>query len=56
MATPSLPWYPKLQKLVAPTEGVANLVLIGIVIATILIIWKGDSVLKALWAVYLVSP
>jgi hypothetical protein len=56
MATPSLPWYPRLKQIIATTEGVANLVLIGIVIATLLILWKGDAVKKALWAVYLVSP
>jgi hypothetical protein len=56
MATPSLPWYPKLKKIVAPTEGVTNLVLIAIVIITLVILWKGDALKKALWAVYLVSP
>jgi hypothetical protein len=56
MATPSLPWYPKLKKIIAPTEGVTNLVLIGIIIITVLVLWKGDAIKKALWAVYLVSP
>jgi hypothetical protein len=56
MATPSLPWYPKLQKFLVPTEGAANLILIGVIVITVLVLWKGDSVKKALWAVYLVSP
>ena len=56
MSIPSLPWYSKLQKIVAPTEGVSTLVLIGIIAITIFVIWKGDAVKKALWAVYLVSP
>jgi hypothetical protein len=56
MAAPSLPWYPKLQKLLVPTEGAANLVLIGIIVVTLLVLWKGDAVKKVLWALYLVSP
>ena len=56
MSIPSLPWYSKLQKIVAPTEGMATLILIGIIAITVIVIWKGDAVKKGLWAVYLVSP
>jgi hypothetical protein len=56
VAIPSLPWYPALQRIVAPSEGVTNAVLVLMVLVTLLILWRGDAVVKAAWAVYWVSP
>lgn len=50
------PWYRSLRHLVAPTEKTANLVLLSLIIASVIILWKGDAVVKGLWVVYLVSP
>lgn len=56
MAVPKLPWYNKLESIVAPTEGAANLFLIIIIIACLVILLKGNAVAKAAFVVYLVSP
>lgn len=56
MATPSLPWYDDLKRIVAPTEGAANLALALIIVASIIILLRGDAVVKAAWVIYLVSP
>lgn len=56
MAIPELPWYSKLRAIVAPSESVSNVTLVIIAIVTLLILLKGDAVLKAAWAVYVVSP
>lgn len=56
MAIPELPWYGALKRVVAPTEAVSNAALIIIAIVTLLILIKGDAVVKAAWAVYVVSP
>lgn len=51
-----LPWYNKLKSVVAPTEGVSNMMIVGIIAISLFLLWKGDSVMKAAWVVYLVSP
>ena len=56
MAIPELPWYGTLRRVVAPTETVSNMALVIIAIVTLFILWRGDAVLKAAWAVYVVSP
>lgn len=56
MAIPALPWYGKLKEVVAPTEAVANVVLVAIILASVFLLIKGDSVQKAAWVVYVVSP
>ena len=56
MAVPKLPWYDKLEKIVAPTEGAANLALIALIVITAVILIWGKPIVKAAWAVYLVSP
>lgn len=56
MAVPRLPWYNKLEKIVAPTEGAANLALIIIIAITAVILIWGKPIMKAAWVVYLVSP
>lgn len=56
MATPGLPWYPKLQSIIAPTETASTIGLGVIIVLCLLVMWKGDAVAKALLLVYLVSP
>ena len=56
MAVPKLPWYSKLEKLVAPTEGAANLALIVLITISVVILIWGKPIIKAAWVVYLVSP
>lgn len=56
MAIPKMPWYGKLREIVAPTEAMANLMLILIIIICVYLLLKGDAVQKALAVVYIVSP
>lgn len=51
-----LPWYSKLESIVAPTEKASNTALIGIAVICLLLAWKGDAVMKAGFVVYLLSP
>jgi hypothetical protein len=52
----SLPWYPRLKRLIAPTEAAANVALLVVVMVCLLVLWRGDAVTKALVVVYLASP
>lgn len=56
MAIPKLPWYNKLESVVAPTEDAANLALLFLIVVSILILIKGSPLIKVAWVVYLVSP
>lgn len=56
MALPEMPWYGSIERGLRPIEPYSNLVLIGLAALTVLIAWKGDSVTKMAWIVYLVSP
>jgi|WetSurMetagenome_2_1015567.scaffolds.fasta_scaffold01217_26 hypothetical protein len=48
-----MPWYDKLSDTLKPY---AELVLIGIIIITILILVFGEKYSKLMWATYLISP
>lgn len=56
MAVPKLPWYDKLEKIVAPTEGAANLALVILIAISLVILIWGKPLMKAAWVVYVVSP
>lgn len=56
MAIPKLPWYDAIERVVAPTEPVADLMLVVIVAVTVLVLLRGSSTAKAAWVVYVVSP
>jgi hypothetical protein len=51
-----LPWYSRLEKIVAPTEKATNVALVVLICLCLLLLWKGDSVMKAAFVVYMVSP
>lgn len=56
MAIPHLPWYNKVRDIVAPTEQIANLMLILIILICLYLLIKGDSIQKAAAVVWIVSP
>jgi hypothetical protein len=56
MTTPQLPWYRKIEEVVAPTEPAANFGLAVILVITAIILWRGHPAVKAAWLVYMVSP
>lgn len=56
MAVPRLPWYSRIERIVAPSEPVTNVVLGVIVLVTLLVLVRGNATVKAAWAVYMVSP
>lgn len=56
MAVPGLPWYGKIESLVAPTDKAASITLFGIAIVCIVIAIFGHWLLKAGFAAYLLSP
>jgi hypothetical protein len=56
VALPELPWYRTLRRVVAPTEAAADVTLAILALVTLLVLWRGDPLVKAAWAVYLVSP
>ena len=56
MPLPKMPWYDKLEKAVAPTEGAANLLLVIIIVACLVVLLFGKPIHKAALVVYLVSP
>lgn len=51
-----LPWYKALRDALQPIEGHETAALLAIAGVTIIIAWKGDSVTKLGWFIYLVSP
>lgn len=51
-----LPWYSKYERMFAQSESLLNLVLIGIIFATLMILLFANVWVKAGWAVYLLSP
>lgn len=56
MASYSLPWYGAVKRIVAPTEPIANLALLLVVLLTLYVLVKGDQVHKAGLAAYWWSP
>ena len=50
------PWYDAIEKALRPLEGHMQLALVGIAVITLVVAWKGDSVARTAWFVYLVSP
>lgn len=56
MAYPEMPWYGAIEEGLRPIEPHATAALVGLAVITILIAWKGDSVAKLAWLVYLLSP
>ena len=56
MSIPRPPWYGTLERKLKGVEWLTDALLIGIIIVSVYLLIKGDSVLKTAWAVYLVSP
>ena len=53
---PRLPWYSRLERLVAPTEPASNFALLIIMAICLLVLARGSATAKAALVVYLVSP
>lgn len=56
MAHPTVPWYSKLEEIVAPTETASTTIIVAIIVISLFVLWKGNAVHKAALAVWLVSP
>lgn len=56
MTAPEMPWYPAIERAIKPLSGYETAVLVGLALLTLYIAWKGDTVVKTAWLVYLVSP
>ena len=49
-------WYGQIEKVLAPTDGIAKLVLFVIIVITAWLILFGNRIGRAAWLAYLVSP
>lgn len=52
----TMPWYDRWEHMFAKSEPLLNLILIGIIVITLLLLLFGNVWTKAVWAVYLLSP
>ena len=55
MPLPQMPWYKELEKRIVPTEQAANVLLVLLIAITLAILLWGSPLMKAAWAIYLVS-
>lgn len=49
-------WYGWLEDKLAPTEPIANMVLVALLVVTLVILIQPSRTLKAAWIAYWVSP
>lgn len=56
MKIPKPPWYGWVDDKLQSVEGLTDVVLLGIIAISIILLFKGDRVTKTSWIVYLVSP
>lgn len=56
MQIPKPPWYGYLNNKLEGSEWLVDALLVGIIVVSAYLLFKGDRVLKLGWLVYLVSP
>jgi hypothetical protein len=56
MAIPRMPWYSRVERIVAPTETASDVALVLILAVTLWVLIRGNAAIKAAWTVYVVSP
>lgn len=56
MNIPKMPWYKALNSKLEGVEWLVNALLIGIIVVSVILIFRGDKLAKTAWLVYLVSP
>lgn len=56
MTAPEMPWYPEMERALQPLSPYSTLILVLLAVITLWVAFKGDSVAKLAFLVYLVSP
>lgn len=51
-----VPWAEPIERVLRPFEGMIDVGLWGIIVITLLVLWKGDSIGKTAWFVWLATP
>ena len=53
---PEMPWYKSINRKLEGVEWLVDLILIGVIVLSIILVLRGDRITKTAWVVYLISP
>jgi len=51
-----MPWYKSINRKLEGVEWLVDLILIGVIVLSIILVLRGDRITKTAWVVYLISP
>lgn len=56
VTNPAKRWYSYLEHKLAPTDPIANLILVILIVVSIIVLLQPSTTIKAAWLAYWISP